>query len=91
MEEGQVPLQWVGLDVRLDLVADGHYSIVTRVQEMNNVGLVALVMIDVAAAGGRASPMDNPIREKLVAKFFPWHSVHAIRILEPEEAPLPDL
>lgn len=91
MEEGRIPSDWVGADVRLELVATEHYSIVTRLQGMDRLGIVALVIIDVPVAEGRTSPMDNPTREKLVPKFFPWHSVHAIRALEAEEPPLPDM
>lgn len=91
MEEGRIPSGWIGADVRLELVAAEHYSIVARIQETSSAGLVALVMIDVPVAEGRTSPMDTPSREKLALKYYPWHSVHAIRALESEEAPLPDM
>lgn len=91
MEENQIPLTWIGSNVRLELVASEPYSIVARIEEINRAGLVALVLIDVPVSEGRTSPMDNPTREKLVPKYFPWSSVHALRELEPEEAPLPGL
>lgn len=90
MEEERIPFGWIGSDVRLDLVAQEPYSIVARMQDIGEAGLVALVMIDVPIAEGRTSPLDNPTSEKLSPKFLPWHSVHAIRVLEPEETPLPD-
>ena len=76
--------------MRLELVAREHYSVVARVTELNEIGIEVTVLIDVPVNEGRTSPMDNPTRETLGSKFFPWHSVHAIRMLEPEEVPLPD-
>lgn len=90
IQQGQIPSKWVGENVRLDLVAGEFYSIIAHIQDVNNSGVVALVMIDVPVYEGRTSPLSQPVMEKIVPKFFPWHAVHAIRVLEPEEEPLPN-
>jgi hypothetical protein len=89
MTEDKVPLTWIGADAVLELVAAEPYRIVTRIQDITAWGITALVLIDVPVFEERTSPMSNPTKRKLAAKFFPWHSVHAIRVLDHEEVPLP--
>jgi hypothetical protein len=91
MPEDKIPLTWIGADVTLELVAAEPYPIVTRIQDITEYGIVALVLIDVPVKERRTSPMSNPTKKTLAPKFFPWHSVHSIRLLDQDEVPLPEL
>ena len=80
-----IPEEWVGKYVLLELGANEPLRLTARLDKVADSGIVALVKVAVSDPESRGGWGAPSYIAKYGAKCYPWHSVHSVRLLEPEE------
>jgi hypothetical protein len=80
-----IPEGWVGQYVQLELGTNEPLRLAARLDKVTDGGVVALVKVAVPNPGSKGRWGSPSYTTKFGARCYPWHSVHSIRLLEPEE------
>jgi hypothetical protein len=80
-----IPEEWVGKYVLLELGANEPLRLTARLDKVTDSGIVALVKVAVSSPESKGRWGAPSYTTKFGARCYPWHSVHSVRLLEPEE------
>ncbi len=84
-----VPEEWSGRYVALELGNNDPIRLTARLDRVAESGIVALVKVAVPSVESRGKWGAPSYLTRFAHRCYPWHSVHSVRLLEPEErAPL---
>lgn len=82
-----IPEEWVGKYVALELGANEPLRLTVRLDKVADSGIVALVKVAVPDPEPKGRWGAPSYANKFAARCYPWHSIHSVRLLEPEEKP----
>src|SRR4051812_20243291 len=80
-----IPEGGIGRYVLRELGTNEPLRLTARLDEVTDGGIIALVKVAVSSTGNRGRWGSPSYATKFGARCYPWHSVHSIRLLEPEE------
>jgi hypothetical protein len=80
-----IPEEWVGKYVLLELGANEPLRLTARLDQVTDSGIITLVKVAVSAPEPRGKWGTPSYITKFGVRCYPWHSVHSVRLLEPEE------
>jgi len=80
-----IPEGWIGKYVLLELGANEPLRLTARLDKVANDGLIALVKVAVSSPETKGRWGTPSYISRFGARCYPWHSVHSVRLLEPEE------
>jgi hypothetical protein len=80
-----IPEEWDEKYVLLELGANEPLRLTARLDKVTDDGLIALVKV-AGSSPETKGRWDTPSYiSRFGARCYPWHSVHSVRLLEPEE------
>jgi len=80
-----IPEEWVGKYVLLELGANEPLRLTARLDKVTDSGIIALVKVAISSSEARGRWGAPSYVTKFGARCYPSHSVHSVRLLEPEE------
>jgi hypothetical protein len=80
-----IPVEWVGKYVSLELGANEPVRLTARLDKVIDSGIVTLVKVAVSGPDSRGRWGAPSYNTRFVARCYPSHSIHSIRLLVSEE------